>query len=210
MARTGGTDRTGVISVMAVTRAEAVTTVTIVTIVMAATTVTKGPLPTARTATERTATDPQVGASRTVRPALRMVSARRGMIATVREDGPRVLREMTDRAATTSRADQTGQIVRTGQIGQTVLTVRIAMAVRTGRTETAVATRIAAPGVTVTVARAVAPVVDETAARAVVPAGTKTVVVGAARTNALARAAASPNRPTLALTMPHLRQWCGF
>ena len=186
-----------VMGVMPVTTAKAVKAATIVTAVKAATIVTivttggKGPLPTARTATERTATDPQAGASLTVRPALRMASARRGMIATVREDGPRVLREMTDRAATTSRADQTAQIVR---IAKTAQIVRIAMAVRTGRTETAVATRIAAPVVTVTEARAVAPVVGETAARAVAPAGTKTAVVGAARTNALARAAASPNR----------------
>ena len=183
-------------AVKAATTAKAVKAATIVTIV---TTGGKGPLPTAKTATERTETDPQAGASLTVRPALRMAIARRGMIATVREDGLRVLREMTDRAATTAKI---GPTVRTGQIVQTARIGPIAQAVRTGRTETAVtAARIVAPVVTVTEARVVGLVVA--------PAVIKTVAVAAGRTNVLALAAASPNRPMHVLTVPHLRQWCG-
>ena len=77
----------------------------------------------------------------------------------------------------------TGRIGPTVQTGQIVQTVRIVMAVRTGRTETAVAAR--------------------TVTAVVVPAGTETAVVKAGRTNALAHAAASPNRPAA----QHLRLW---
>ena len=170
-----------VMGVMPVTTAKAVKAATTAIIV---TTGGKGPLPTARTATERTATDPQAGASLTDRPVRRMASARRGMIAMVRADGLRVLRGMTGRAAMTAK---TGPIVRTGQIVQTAKIGPIALAVRTGRTETAVtAARIVAPVVTVMEARAVALVVA--------PAVIKTAAVTAARTNVQALAAASPNR----------------
>ena len=151
------------------------------TTVTAAITGAKGPLPTARTATS-----PQVGASLTVRPVPRMATARREMTATARAGGLRVRRAMTGRAAMTA------------MIVKIVQTVRIGMAVRTGRTETAGAIRTVPPGVGETVARAVAPAVIKMAA------------VTAARINALALAAASPSGPEIPLTMPYLRQRCGF
>ena len=175
---------------MAVIFVKAATTVT------AAITGAKGPLPTARTATS-----PQAGASLTVRPVPRTATARSVMTATARAGGLRVRRAMTGRAAMTAMIAQTVQTVQIGPIGQTartVLTVRIGMAVRTGRTETAAAIRTVAPGVGVMEARAVAPAVIKTAA------------VTAARTNALALAVASPSGPEIPLTMPHLRQRCGF
>ena len=179
---------------MAVIFVKAATTVT------AAITGAKGPLPTARTATS-----PQAGASLTVRPVPRTATARSVMTATARAGGLRVRRAMTGRAAMTAMIAQTVQTVQIGPIGQTartVLTVRIGMAVRTGRTETAAAIRTVAPGVGEMEARAVAPVVA--------PAVIKTAAVTAARTNALALAVASPSGPEIPLTMPHLRQRCGF
>ena len=94
------------------------------------------------------------------------------------------------------------QTVLTVQIGPIVQTARTGMAVRTGRTETAVVTRTVALGVGEMEARAVALVVA--------PAVIKTAAVTAARTNALALAVASPSGPEIPLTMPHLRQRCGF
>ena len=179
---------------MAVIFVKAATTVT------AATKGAKGPLPTARTATS-----PQVGASLTVRPVPRTATARREMTArsvmtaTARAGGLRVRRAMTGRAAMTAMIAQT---VLTVQIGPIVQTARTGMAVRTGRTETAVVTRTVAPGVGEMEARAVALVVA--------PAVIKTAAVTAARTNALALAVASPSGPEIPLTMPHLRQRCGF
>ena len=184
MARTTRTGRMGVTGVMAVIFVMGATTAT--TVITGA----KGPLPTARTATS-----PQVGASLTVRPVPRMATARREMTATARAGGLRVRRAMTGRAAMTAMIVK---IVQAVQIGPIVQTVRIGMAVRTGRTETAGAIRTVPPGVGETVARAVAPAVIKMAA------------VTAARINALALAAASPSGPEIPLTMPYLRQRCGF
>ena len=160
----------------------------------------KDPLPIVRTVTS-----PQVGASLTVRPVPRTATVRsvmiahRGMTAMARAGGLRVRRAMTGRAAMTAMIAQTVLI---GPIVQTVQIVRIGMVARTGRTETAVATRTVALGVGGMEARAVAPVVA--------PAVIKTAAERAARTNALVLAAASPNGPEIPLTVPYLRQWCGF
>ena len=178
----GATIVAGAITVKGATTATTATTATIATIVTAGA---KGPLPTAGTMT-----GPQAVGSLTVRPVRRTASARSAMTAMVRAGGLRVRRAMTGRAAMTVR------------IGPTVQTGRIVMAVRTGRTETAVVTRTVPPGVGEMEARAVALVVA--------PAVIKTAAVTAARTNALALAVASPSGPEIPLTMPHLRQRCGF
>ena len=163
----------------------------------------KDPLPIVRTVTS-----PQVGASLTVRPVPRTATVRsvmiahRGMTAMARAGGLRVRRAMTGRAAMTAMIAQTVQIGPIVQTVQIVQIVRIGMVARTGRTETAVATRTVALGVGGMEARAVAPVVA--------PAVIKTAAERAARTNALVLAAASPNGPEIPLTVPYLRQWCGF
>lgn len=172
--------RTGVTGVMAAIFVMAVAAMVITTVkgVIIGITGAKGPLPTARMAT-----DPQAAASQTVRPAPRMktvssaMTAHGGMTAMARAGGLRVRRVMTGHAATTGKTVQTGPIAltdRTVVVGRIVMTVRNAMAVRTGRTETTVAARTVTEGVP--------------------PTGTETVGVKAARADAPARAAASLNR----------------
>ena len=159
----------------------------------------KGPPPIARTVTS-----PQVGASLTVRPVARTATVRNVMTAMARAGGLSVRRAMTGRAAMTAMIVQTAKTVQIGPIGQTaktVLTVRIGMAVRTGRTETAVVIRTVALVVGEMEARVVAPVVAPAVIR---------ITAARARTDALALAAASPNGPEIPMTVPHLRQWCGF
>ena len=165
----------------------------------------KGPPPIARTVTS-----PQVGASLTVRPVARTATVRNVMTALsvmtamARAGGLSVRRAMTGRAAMTAMIVQTAKTVQIGPIGQTaktVLTVRIGMAVRTGRTETAVVIRTVALVVGEMEARVVAPVVAPAVIR---------ITAARARTDALALAAASPNGPEIPMTVPHLRQWCGF
>ncbi len=91
------------------------------------------------------AIDPQEGAIQTVRPALRMATAIRGMTAEDREGVRPGLKAMTVRAVTTAvmiaRAGmtagavttvRTGKAVRIGRVSQTVQTVQIALTARTG------------------------------------------------------------------------------
>ena len=155
--------------------------------------------------TVKTATGQQVVVSLTVRPVPPTATARSVMTAMVRVVGLRARRAMTGRAARTVRIGPTVQTAQIGQIVQTgriVMAGRIGMAVRTGRTETAVVIRTVALVVGEMEARVVAPVVA--------PAVIRITAVTAARTNALALTAASPNGPEIPLTVPHLRQWCGF
>ena len=160
--------------------------------------------------TVKTATGPQVVVSLTVRPVPRTATVRNVMTALsvmtamARAGGLSVRRAMTGRAAMTAMIVQTAKTVQIGPIGQTaktVLTVRIGMAVRTGRTETAVVIRTVALVVGEMEARVVAPVVAPAVIR---------ITAARARTDALALAAASPNGPEIPMTVPHLRQWCGF
>ena len=87
------------------------------------------------------AIDPQEGAIQTVRPALRMATAIRGMTAEDREGVRPGLKAMTVRAVMIARAGmtagavttvRTGKAVRIGRVSQTVQTVQIALTARTG------------------------------------------------------------------------------